>query len=280
MKSEKTVGQTEVGIKPELLGVPETLLWTLHNRASESLRSDGIINDPECEKIYKAIDYDYTRSFGKPDGSHATRSVIFDNKIADFLAQYPDGVIVNLGEGLETQRFRVNTENTLWISVDLHEAIALREHFIKPDEFHLHLSASALDSAWFDAVPQNRPVFITAQGLFMYFTEKQVQTLMNEIGQRFDTVWLMFDYMPVWMSNKTITKKGWMKTRHYRAPDMPWGIYRKHVKETFSKWLGRAVTIEHVPVIFPRGFVRLVSLLASLPVIRKFSGGIVLISYK
>ena len=30
-----------------LSGVPETMLWTLHNRATEAKRSDGLIRDPE-----------------------------------------------------------------------------------------------------------------------------------------------------------------------------------------------------------------------------------------
>ena len=46
-----------------LTGVPETMLWTLHNRTSEARRSDGIIDDPNCLRIYDALDYE--RSFGK-----------------------------------------------------------------------------------------------------------------------------------------------------------------------------------------------------------------------
>ncbi len=212
---------------------------------------DGIIKDPKCEQIYQAIDYDYIRSFGQPDGSHASRSVVFDKKIREFLVKYPDGVIVNLGEGLETQRFRVPTKDTLWLTVDLPEAIALRERFITPDEHHRHIALSALDTAWFDEVPDNRPVFITAQGLLMYFSEQQVQALMTAIGKRFATAWLA----------------------------MPWGIHRKDVEPTFSQWLGKPIDVEHVRFVFPRGFYYWLSLSAYLPIINKFSGGIVLISY-
>lgn len=60
-------------------GVPETLLWTLHNRTHEAMRPDAMLRDSEAVRLYQAIDYDCTRSFGKPDGSHALRSRMFDS---------------------------------------------------------------------------------------------------------------------------------------------------------------------------------------------------------
>lgn len=237
----------------ELTDVPETMLWTLYNRADEAMRDDSIIDDPQCLAIYRSINYDYEQSFGKPDGSHGVRSWLFDNKIREFLQQYPDGVIVNLGEGLETQRYRVEAPNTQWFSVDLPDAIALRERYIRPDENHHHVAISALDTAWFDEIPADKPVFITAQGLFMYFTQAQVCELTQAIDARFSQAWLMFDYLPKWLSDKTLSEKGWMKTPNYRTPPMPWGIGRSMLSSTFSAWLGRSVTAENVVFLYPRG---------------------------
>lgn len=242
-----------------LTGVPETTLWTLHNRASEAARADGCIRDPKCLEIYRALDYDYERSFGKAEPSHGVRSQLFDEKIRAFLAQHPDGVIVNLGEGLETQRFRFEEaahERALWLSVDLPETIAMRERFIQPDERHLHVPFSALDTRWFDAVPPGRAVFITAQGLLMYFTEQEVKTLVQAIGQRFPGAILMFDFLSVKISRHTLSKRGWMKTRHYRTPPMPWGLDRDQLEPRFSAWLGQPVKVHNVTFLFPRGFLR------------------------
>ena len=226
---------------PNLTGVPETTLWPLHNRASEAARPDGCIRDPKCLEIYRALDYDYDRSFGPADASHGVRSQLFDQKIAEFLQQHPNGAIVNLGEGLETERFRFEEPEyaqSLWLSVDLPEAIALRERFIQPDERHLHIPLSALDTAWFDAVPPDRPVFIAAQGLFMYFTEDEVGTLTKAMARRFPGALLMFDYLNTFLSKKTLSEKGWMKTKHYRTPPMPWGLDRDQLTPLFSRWLG------------------------------------------
>lgn len=265
-------------IEPKLTDIPETMLWTLHNRADEVARPDSVLDDPLCLEIYQSLTYDYERSFGKADASHGTRSWLFDRELRYFLANHPNGVIVNLGEGLETQRFRVPTEQALWLSVDLPESIAIRERFIQADEQHLHISLSALDEDWFKAVPPNRPVFITAQGLFMYFTENQVCGLLRAMHQHLPGAQLLFDYIPPWLSAKTLSKKGWMKTPHYRAPDMPWGIYRNDIAPRFSEWLGTPVTADNIVFLYPRGLRRhVILLIEKIPYLRNKVPGVSLV---
>lgn len=262
-------------IDPKLKAIPETTLWTLHNRASEVQHTDSILSDPTCLEIYQKIDYDYVRSFGHADGSHGVRSWLFDNKIKEFLAQHPDGVIVNLGEGLETQRFRIHSPQALWLSVDLPESIAIREQFILPDENHKHLAQSALDFSWFEHVPKNKAVFISAQGLFMYFTEQQVRDLVCAIAARFQGAWFMFDYIPVWLANKTLSEKGWMKTPYYRTPPMPWGINRPDINPTFSHWLNTPVDAQNIVFLYPRGVRRyFVLLMEKIPFLRNKAPGV------
>jgi O-methyltransferase involved in polyketide biosynthesis len=221
-------------IAPNLTGVPETMLWTLHNRASQAKLPNGILRDLKAVEIYEALEYDYEGSFGKAEPSHAVRAVFFDNELRVFLKDHPDGVIVNLGEGLETQRFRVEGDDALWLCVDLPDAIAIRERFIKPDERHRHLAMSALDRGWFDAVPADRAVYITAQGLLMYFTPQDVESLITDIAARFPKAKLCFDHIPEWLSMKTL--KGWRKGRNYVTPRMPWGINQGDIEPTLRRW--------------------------------------------
>ncbi|MDO4694041.1 MAG: class I SAM-dependent methyltransferase [Eikenella sp.] len=263
----------DVMMETKLTNVPETMLWTLHNRASEAARPDGCIRDPKCLEIYRAIDYDYERSFGKAEPSHGVRSQLCDVRLREFLAEHPDGVVVNLGEGLETQRFRINTPQALWLSIDLPEAIAVRERFIRPDAQHLHIACSALDTAWFDAVPLGRAVFICAQGLLMYFREEDVAGLMAAMAARFPGAVLMFDYLNRALSRRTLSERGWMKTRHYRTPPMPWGIDRNALAPTISHWIGQAVEVHNVTFLFPRGPLRwLIPLLEKTPLGNKMPG--------
>jgi hypothetical protein len=95
-------------IVPDLAGVSVTMLWSLHNRASEAKRPDGILHDPESIYIQSAIDYDFARHFGDPLGSLAARAVEIDRALRSWLDRHPEGIVVSLGEGLETQSRRVD----------------------------------------------------------------------------------------------------------------------------------------------------------------------------
>lgn len=254
-------------VHANLTGVPETMLWTLHNRATEAQRSDGILQDPRCVEIYNSIQYDFQRSFGKADPSHAVRSVLFDNAILDFLKIYPQGIIVSLGEGLETEVLRCDNGTNRWLSIDLPESIAVRERFIQPTPRFRHLAKSALDLSWLNELT-DEPVFIAAQGLFMYFEEHEVQNLLVAINLKFSNYTLMFDTVPRWFSKMTL--KGLKKTPYYTTPKMPWGINANEIKPKIHEWLPRSVSVQNIPYKFPRGFWKaFVTVFNLIPVLRQ-----------
>ena len=95
-------------IVPELRGVPETMLWALYNRAAEARRPDALIDDPWAVQIADSIRYDFVRSFGRPESGQVMRAVLSDGVLRDWLGDHPDGQVVALGEGLETQFHRVD----------------------------------------------------------------------------------------------------------------------------------------------------------------------------
>lgn len=257
------------------------MLWTLHNRATEAMRPDGIIKDEKCIEIYKSIDYDYEKSFGKGEPSHALRSIKFDAEIRSFLQEFPHATIVNLGEGLETQCFRLNDNNSLWISVDLPEAIDIRERFIKPDEKHIHCPVSVLDRKWFDYVPRDKPAIITAQGLFMYLPEEEIKSLFKDMFTTFSEGYLIFDAIPKWLSKKTLSEKGWRKTKNYTTPKMPWGINRNEIPD-LKNWSSNIESITEIKAFkFPRGAARwLFPLFMSIPILGRYAPTGVKIKFK
>lgn len=263
-----------------LCDVPETMLWTLYNRAHEARKLHGIIQDPKCLEIFGAVDYDFEANFGKNDPTHAVRSLVFDEQVRSFARSHPSGVIVNLGEGLETQRYRVDTGDGIdWYCVDLPESIRVRERFIAPDDRHHHLAKSALDHSWFDCVPEDRPVFVTAQGLLMYFEKSKVEELIRAMSSRWPGMWLMFDHIPPWLSRKTMSDQGYQLTPKYRAPGMPWSIRPSEVEPFLRRCAGE---IEGYEALFrgamrhfPRGIRRFAfSTAIVLPGVRNSAPGI------
>ena len=264
-------------LKPDLSDVPETMLGALHNRASEAIRENGILHDPEAIRIYRTLDYDYERSFGPAEPTHAVKSAMFDAELRKFLEHHSNGVIVNLGEGLETQRFRVVSDSALLLSVDLPEAIAIREHFITTDEKHRHVALSVLNRDWFDEVPEERPVYITAQGLLMYLPEDEVRLLFQDIANRFPGAWLLFDTIPRWLSRKTL-RGSWKKTSHYTPPKMPWGINRYQIETTLRAWVP---TLDEVTELrwwrFPRGTGRwLFPFMFATPILNRYAPPVII----
>jgi O-methyltransferase involved in polyketide biosynthesis len=59
-------------------GISETALLTLHQRAAEAARPDGIIEDPMAIALRDSIDYDY-QHFGRTHQATALRALAFDN---------------------------------------------------------------------------------------------------------------------------------------------------------------------------------------------------------
>jgi O-methyltransferase involved in polyketide biosynthesis len=255
------------GIAPGLSDVPETMLWALYNRATEARRFDGVLVDPDSVRIHEAIDYDFARHFGDPAGSLAVRAAEIDRVIRGWLERHPDGFVVSLGEGLETQVRRVDNGRMRWLSVDLPDAIRLRERFLTPTDRFRHIAVSALDPAWMDAVDPSSEVFIVAQGLLMYLEPQAVRQLFSGIADRFPGAEMVFDVVPRWFSRLTLL--GLRQTPHYRLPPMPWGINRNELEPTLRRWLPGLAAVAFLDYRVPRGLPLLFSdVIHHLPVVR------------
>jgi O-methyltransferase involved in polyketide biosynthesis len=255
------------GIVPELAGVSETMLWSLHNRASEAKRPDGVLVDPESMHIRSAINYDFAGHFGDPLGFLAARAVKIDRALRSWLERHPAGTVVSLGEGLETQSRRVDNGRMRWLSVDLPDAIRLRERFLAPTHRFRHIAASALDPVWMDAVDHSSDVFIVAQGLLMYLAPERVRQLFVSIADRFPGSVFVFDTIPRWFSDLTLV--GLNQTASYRLPSMPWGINRDEVEPTLRRWHPNVATVAFLSYLSPRGLPRLFAGMANhIPVAR------------
>jgi len=261
------VGVAHEGIVPGLSGISETMLWSLHNRACEARRHDAILADPATLRIHASIDYDFARHFGRPTGSLAARAAAIDRALRVWLLHHPDGAVVSLGEGLETQATRVDNGRMTWLSVDLPHAISLRERFIPPTSRLRHHAASALSPCWMDEIDPAIGICIIAQGLLMYLDPALVQNLFRAVAERFPGATMIFDSIPRWFSRLTL--EGLQQTPHYRLPPMPWGIDRDEIRTTLKAWMPGLSTVEFLEYLAPRGLHRYAAqFVGRLPVYR------------
>src|SRR4051812_8934643 len=103
------------------------MLWTLWQRAVEAERPDTVLPDPLAADLVRRIDHPFAQRFGTAFGQwQALRARCFDEEIRRFQRSVPGGTVVALGEGLETQFWRVDDGLVRWVTVEVPEAVALR----------------------------------------------------------------------------------------------------------------------------------------------------------
>ena len=212
-------------VRVELGGVPETLLWTLYHRAVEARRPDAVLHDPEAVALVDRIDQPFEERFGRGGLGQwqALRARCFDGEVRRFLASHPGGTVVALGEGLETQFWRVDDGRVSWLTVDVPEVVALRDRLLPASGRRRAVAGSALDARWMDEVDTSRGVLVTAQGLLMYFEQAEVHQLIASCARRFPGEAMVFDAVPRGMSARS--QGGGLATAgSYQAPPWRWGL--------------------------------------------------------
>jgi O-methyltransferase involved in polyketide biosynthesis len=108
--------------------------------------------------------------------------------------------------------------------VDLPPVVDLRRRLLPPEPRMTAIPASALDRGWLDVPDPARGVFISAEGLFMYFDRDEVFALIAGCAARFTGGQLFFDSIPPWLSRRTLTggPRGRPRLPRYRrAPTIP-----------------------------------------------------------
>jgi len=251
--------------------VPETLLWNLYHRAAEARRPDTVLPDPRAVELVDAMDFPFEARFGPAAPAlaqwQALRAACFDREVRRFLGRHPGGTVVALGEGLETQFWRVDQGTVRWIGVDLSEVIALRRELL-PGDPRMRLNAcSALDERWLDEVDTAAPVLVTAQGLLMYLARDDVHRLLTMCAARIAAGGLVFDAVSPRMRDRSGREPA-PGTGGYRPPRWTWAIDRDE-----RRLIGAIPNIADLETLrLPRGrgvaFRYLVPLAQSLPPLR------------
>lgn len=173
--------------KIKLTGVPETLLISLNARCNESINPKGLINDPKSLEIAKTVGSDFrnAKSVHFTNVGTAMRSIVFDRYTKDFINRYPNGTIVNIACGLDTRHHRLANDTINWYDLDLPETIAIRKQIFTENNRYHFIAKSVLDFSWIEEIPKDKPVFLSAEGLFCYFTEQEVKNLLNAVSKAF-----------------------------------------------------------------------------------------------
>lgn len=184
----------------KLSDVSETLLMPLYCRALETKSNDPVIVDHKSVEITEKLNRELVGTDKKlyrrlikgdlPKKLAVTLSLRtrqFDRYISDFLRREPDGIIVNMGCGLDTRFFRIDTKQAQWFDLDFTEVIELKKEYLQENERYHFIRSSVLDFAWMDILSgmKGRKFFFMAEGVFMYLHEDEVKSLLLKLQALF-----------------------------------------------------------------------------------------------
>ena len=197
-------------------GTPqETLMLPLYGRYMANRMYPDLFRDTTAKGIIDRIDYDIEQSdMGKgPQFVYGMRQDIAERRVGSFLARYPDGIVVNLGCGLDTIFDHIDNGRCRLVNVDFPEVIGFRRNLFPPKDRETDIGKDATDHTWMDEIgyrPGDR-VFVMSLGVLFYLQPKDVRDLIDSLGRHFPGAYLFFDYENAKMlakSNRAVERTG------------------------------------------------------------------------
>lgn len=183
----------------EISDVAATSFVTLYCHAIESQSKHPILDDPKAVEItlelnkilsgsIKRLSRDLVQGkLKKQLVIHiAIRAKQYDRYVSDFLEHSPDGIVVNIGCGLDSRFLRVDNGRVIFYDLDLPEVIEIKKQFFEENERYHFISSSVLDHEWMSIVAKHKgPFLFLAEGVFMYLHQEDVQSLILKLQSEF-----------------------------------------------------------------------------------------------
>lgn len=131
--------------------------------------------------------------------------------IKNFLARHKNGIIINLGAGLETSAFRVNAPDTVFYEIDLPEVIAIRKQVLGTKDNEVLIEGDMFALEWAKQIPAGKPALLIVSGVFQYFKQEEVFAFIAALKKVFPYGELIFDATNetgIKYANKYVRKTG------------------------------------------------------------------------
>lgn len=177
--------------------ISNTLFVPMRGRIYSTENFPNILKDEEALKLKDKLPPEKGTQSQYTLLASAVRSRNMDRYINDFLKTNPEGVIIEIGCGLETTYFRHknNYNSNNWYSMDLPEVIDYREKLIPPDGNQKLIRGDILTTEWIDNLKDeigNKHILVISSGLYHYFTKEDVLKSIRNL-MKFENVELVFD---------------------------------------------------------------------------------------
>ena len=180
--------------------VAETGMLTFYCHAIESQNPVPLLVDEKAIEISRQLNPLFEKSSSKllrnlAKGKirdelvvHITlRAKKYDEYAVSFFKEHPEGILVNIGCGMDSRFLRIDNGRLTCFDLDLPEMIEFKKRFYEETSRYYLLGTSVFDYAWMDLVEKvsRRPVLFLAEGVFMYLEGAKVKDLVLKLQSRF-----------------------------------------------------------------------------------------------
>ena len=197
--------------------VQETMIIPLYGRKMCSKLYPSLFRDETAIRLMKEIDYDFSdlarksksmmQRFGFLEVAMRQNDLAYE--VRDYLKIHPKAALVNLGCGLDDTGHRCDNGTCKVYNLDFPDVIVVRNQMLPPRKREENIPCNLNDTSWFDKIDDSDGAVFFAAGVFYYFLNDEVKTLVQAMAQAFAGGKLVFD-----AANKTAVKlmlKTWIK---------------------------------------------------------------------
>ena len=220
--------------------VQETMVIPLYGRKMCSKLYPSLFRDETAIRLMKEIDYDFSdlarksksmmQRFGFLEVAMRQNDLAYE--VRDYLKTHPKAAIVNLGCGLDDTGHRCDNGTCKVYNLDFPDVIAVRNQMLPPRKREENIPCNLNDTSWFDKIDASDGAVFFAAGVFYYFLNAEVKTLIQAMAQAFPGGKLVFD-----AANKTAVKlmlKTWIKDAKIKDVGAYFAVF--DAKAELSPW--------------------------------------------
>lgn len=197
--------------------VQETLVIPLYARKKCTELYPELFRDDTAVDLINRIDYDFSalekhaqslmQQFGFLEC--AMRQTDLAWEVRDYLRTHPEAAVVNLGCGLDNTGRSCDNGRCKLYNLDFPAVIDVRNKLLPAGEREQNIACDLNDTAWFSKIDASGGAVFFAAGVFYYFLQDQVKTLVQAMAAAFPGGRLVFD-----AANRAAVKlmlKTWIK---------------------------------------------------------------------
>ena len=198
--------------------VQETLVIPLYSRKLCTELYPNLFQDETAVRLIDQIDYDFSeveknshslmQRFGSLEVAMRQYDLAFE--VRDYLKDYPNAAVVNLGCGLDCTGRSCDNGRCKIYNLDFPNVITVRNELLPAGDWEQNIPCDLNDTAWFSQIDASNGAVFFASGVFYYFLTEQVKALVQAMADVFPGGVLVFD-----AANRAAVKmiaKTWLKS--------------------------------------------------------------------